>query len=443
MTTVSSCFLTALFSIFCIVAEGRHNGGSSSRPNILTNCTEAYIPTLNLNRMVQCDLSQVLTGYAVAQEGTDRATLQICYDHNIDCDLALLVDACNFIKPVAIGPNLVHACDLFPAHDVQMEFLQVLKDVYDIHDGEDEEEEHGHGGNEYSTFNEEPIVNHLNLVFQNYYSNRYLALYTAPLRVTHAEHMSDATCFEMSEYEDGTRNLTHCSTGYQIYQDQRSRQLKIAPGTDNSIHKEWLWLSASCDGPDPCFLLQNTHSEDRVYSSPDGRFNTYGGAIYDDQKWKLQVQYFPGGLSVAANNNNDCASAQTIQIPTTGLRATTNGATATTNVLGMGYDTIGPTVWYKFVGTGQTLSLTFDCSNWDGSRWNAVVRVMGMDNCQYAGGYFGRGDLCVDGVSFPDINTQAGQHYAVVVEGYTCQGDCQGREGFANSGDFTLSLQPV
>lgn len=264
-----------LFSTLSFSVEGRHNGGASVRPGLLKeNCTSSYGPNPSLTQLVECDL---WTYVAIDADptGPEETILQLCYDHNIGCDDVLLLDACTLLRPVTllqgnpVETNLV--CDLFPAHDVQMEYLRVLKDEFDIHDGEDEEED-------------QPIA--------------------------------DPLPFPIS---------------------------------------------------------------------------------------------------------NECSSAPVLPIPTTGLQGTTLYATVSYDILGMrGIDSTGPSVWYTFVGTGDTVSVTLDCSG-----WNASVRVMAMNHChEYAGQYSGRGNQCVDGVRSPQVETVAGQPYAVLIEGYLCPGGC-------------------
>lgn len=132
--------------------------------------------------------------------------------------------------------------------------------------------------------------------------------------------------------------------------------------------------------------------------------------------------------------NNDCSSAQNLILPASldslsETSGTTNSAT-TSSIFGLA-DTDGPTVWYRFIGTGQTFEVNLDCGS---TPFNAAVKVLSGNGCDvYAGQYFGSGDMCQNGVSI-FVDTLTDVEYFVIVEGIDFDSEVP------STGDFTLIL---
>ena len=131
--------------------------------------------------------------------------------------------------------------------------------------------------------------------------------------------------------------------------------------------------------------------------------------------------------------NNDCETAEQIALsePITG---TIIGATPSQNIFGLGVDTEGPTVWYSFRGTGETIKLQMDCGE---TKWDATVRVVGGGCNQYNGAFYTGAHMCEEGVVLVGIWTQLGQDYVVMVEDYSDTGSMR----LPGQGDFTMTIE--
>lgn len=126
-------------------------------------------------------------------------------------------------------------------------------------------------------------------------------------------------------------------------------------------------------------------------------------------------------------------------MPVGSVEGTTHGATVSTGLFGFDFATNGPTVWYSFVGTGETFVLDMDCGSVE---WYSLVRVFG-DSCDQHDGetYHQRYGMCEKDRVLDGVTTVPGRQYFVSVEGGCCLGPPS--QGGYESGSFTLNLFPI